>query len=602
MAYIEISELTETLQVDNDSVFPVVYQGATRKIKFSSFKQMLNYFTAVSYNKTTGVFTFTKVDGTSATLTSDLQLSFKDVSFDSSTGMITFTKQSGETKTLDCNGKRFITANEITKLSGIEAGAQVNVIETVKVNGEALTPDANKAVDIDLSNRDEEISDLKTKNELLVKDHVPIENTGAELQLTGTGDLPMSIIPYGNISQETTSIAGGDEYDSPSVEHESPAKVVDGEYEIVAENKNLLDINKATSNYPNSININKTNNSLLYTFTQRLSWAHGLITISNLKVGDTITLSGTGLSSASEGFSISIRNGSNQVLTEILSLQGVSNFIKTIALSSNVFDGILNIWFIPRAGQEYTEAGTTLLLKNLQLNLGSSATTYVSHAEQLVEINTSPNPLYSENDHYEYLTSEEATFLGLNTGEGWYVYNKWIKEKLSSTNQTWQKFGTSISGKYRYATSDYSDIIKKPSLTTDIANIKCNYYKAQMASTGGSWGGNTGISVHTDGMIFINDDNYQNDLDGWLSFVDSVNMYIVFELETPIYTKITNTNLINSLNTLQDMQSYYNITNISQTHGNNQADMRINAKALKSLKAMQSEIDNLISRVTLLED
>jgi nitrous oxidase accessory protein NosD len=41
-----------------------------------------------------------------------------------------------------------MSADEHTKLSGIEAGAQVNVIETVKVNGKALTPDEYKAVDI----------------------------------------------------------------------------------------------------------------------------------------------------------------------------------------------------------------------------------------------------------------------------------------------------------------------------------------------------------------------------------------------------------------------------------------------------------------------
>jgi len=33
-------------------------------------------------------------------------------------------------------------------LGGVEAGAQVNVIETVKLNGTALTPDANKAVNV----------------------------------------------------------------------------------------------------------------------------------------------------------------------------------------------------------------------------------------------------------------------------------------------------------------------------------------------------------------------------------------------------------------------------------------------------------------------
>lgn len=40
------------------------------------------------------------------------------------------------------------TTDEKTKLDGIEAGAEKNVIETVKVNGTALTPDSNKAVDI----------------------------------------------------------------------------------------------------------------------------------------------------------------------------------------------------------------------------------------------------------------------------------------------------------------------------------------------------------------------------------------------------------------------------------------------------------------------
>ena len=45
-------------------------------------------------------------------------------------------------------GKRLMTDEEGTKLEGIKAGAQVNVIETVKVNGVALAPDSNKAVDV----------------------------------------------------------------------------------------------------------------------------------------------------------------------------------------------------------------------------------------------------------------------------------------------------------------------------------------------------------------------------------------------------------------------------------------------------------------------
>ena len=44
-----------------------------------------------------------------------------------------------------------MSSTDKTKLDGIETGAEENVIETVKVNNSALTPDANKAVNIDLS-------------------------------------------------------------------------------------------------------------------------------------------------------------------------------------------------------------------------------------------------------------------------------------------------------------------------------------------------------------------------------------------------------------------------------------------------------------------
>lgn len=53
------------------------------------------------------------------------------------------------------------TTAEKTKLGGIAAGAQVNVIETVKVNGTALTPDANKAVNVEF-----EIPERVTSEEL----------------------------------------------------------------------------------------------------------------------------------------------------------------------------------------------------------------------------------------------------------------------------------------------------------------------------------------------------------------------------------------------------------------------------------------------------
>lgn len=48
--------------------------------------------------------------------------------------------------TTSANG--LMSSTDKTKLDGVEAGAEENTIETVKVNGSALTPDANKAVDV----------------------------------------------------------------------------------------------------------------------------------------------------------------------------------------------------------------------------------------------------------------------------------------------------------------------------------------------------------------------------------------------------------------------------------------------------------------------
>ena len=56
------------------------------------------------------------------------------------------------------------TTTEKTKLSGIETGAQVNVIETVKVDGTALSPDVNKAVNINLSGKADKVASATSGN------------------------------------------------------------------------------------------------------------------------------------------------------------------------------------------------------------------------------------------------------------------------------------------------------------------------------------------------------------------------------------------------------------------------------------------------------
>lgn len=87
------------------------------------------------------------------------------------------------------------TTAEKTKLSGIETGAEENVIESVKVNGTALTPDANKAVDVtvptktsDLTNDDNVVKDasyVHTDNNYTSSEKTKLSGieTGAEVNI-----------------------------------------------------------------------------------------------------------------------------------------------------------------------------------------------------------------------------------------------------------------------------------------------------------------------------------------------------------------------------------------------------------------------------------
>ena len=76
-------------------------------------------------------------------------------------------------------------------LTPAEAGAQVNVIETVKVNGSALTPDANKAVDITIPAAT--VTDVQVKGNGGNAYASVLDGTVAKVDLSGyalTTDLP----------------------------------------------------------------------------------------------------------------------------------------------------------------------------------------------------------------------------------------------------------------------------------------------------------------------------------------------------------------------------------------------------------------------------
>jgi len=188
---------------------------------------------------------------------------------------------------------------------------------------------------------------------------------------------------------------------------------------------------------------------------------------------------------------------------------------------------------------------------------------------QTQTIDTSPNPLYSEDDYY------------YKQNGNWYVHNEWGKVVLNGT-EDWTIQVYSSLYYYRLSTT-----------IPDQSEGYSNYFTVISS--------NLNLLAYTN-VIRIKDSNIDLVLDksnisleNFKTWLSTHNTEIIYELATPTNTQITNTTLINQLEALSNMKAYQDQTNISQTHNTAQADMKINAKTIMSLRYMQQEIESLLN-------
>lgn len=112
-------------------------------------------FGATEIDATAKQDTFEVAAGTNVTITPDaankkITIAATDTTYADVVADATGTAESG-----------LMTSADKAKLDGIEDEADVNIIETVKVNGTALTPDANKAVDVTVTTGDSGVGTFK---------------------------------------------------------------------------------------------------------------------------------------------------------------------------------------------------------------------------------------------------------------------------------------------------------------------------------------------------------------------------------------------------------------------------------------------------------
>ena len=196
-----------------------------------------------------------------------------------------------------------------------------------------------------------------------------VTGEGTSVTLDNTKVSKLIINPKGNITQDG----------EPSPSNEVPVKVVDGSYDLLEQNKNLL-INNLVSGTKNGIdyvvNLDKS------------------ITISGTATNTTWLVLNTSITLQAGTYIMSQGNNNNTVRLFCSAMGGyVYNGVKTTTLINSATSDIsINI---PNG----TVLTTPITIYPMVVK-SSTVTPYVAHAQQTKTIDTSPNPLYSENDYY----------------------------------------------------------------------------------------------------------------------------------------------------------------------------------------------------------
>ena len=258
----------------------------------------------------------------------------------------------------------------------------------------------------------------------------------------------------GNTYQDTTSISGGDQYDSPSPDYPQEIEVVTGLNEVRVEGKNLC----------NGIN-------------------------QNVYLNTAVNQCGT--NSADSGLYIPVTSNTYTISTKITQARYRVACSKNIPtpVPQTVYrgvnkDGTSNSITIDTTGYDYLIVNATDLTA-IQIEKGSQATTYEPYKGQTYEVNLGKN-LFND-----YLTTTSAlrgiTVSGVDDGiklNGTYsqggAINLWITESnaLTYDNITLLKANTKYTVSIRLVSGSMSN-----------KNIDCAMYKRDATTKQFSWNG-----------------------------------------------------------------------------------------------------------------
>lgn len=449
------------------------------------------------------------------------------------------TSKTGDFDTNASNKTTTFNNNATSKTGDFNTNASNKTTDfNTNASNKTTAYDNNASAKVDYYNQNAEAT---IEGNVMNLDQIPKKLVeGTIINVTDSSNLPLADIQIkGNASQTTTSIAGGDEYDSPTPDHPQPISVVTGDNTVKVIGKNLFNGNDTYIVQSNKISATFLN-EILKVVSTNTSANLRMGYIIPVDVGKQVTISYQNLDiiTGSAGY---VRYNEFDEIPTTIDNTNEGTDIPTTNKTVTITTTKKYLAVILRTGN-----GATFDVEGLQVEYNSIATAYEPYTEQTQLISLGNIELAKIGDYEDYIYKSEGK---------WYKYGAIGKAVLDGT----ENWSVSDSG-----TANWSYRCPATGRTRESGTCISNYYPYAGVSISAS---NTvqGITrtnvTSTTSQIRIRYGT-EDTIDNYKLWLTTHNLVTYAILETPEITEITDTTLKGQLDNLLAMKTKRTITNM----------------------------------------
>lgn len=379
-----------------------------------------------------------------------------------------------------------------------------DIYDTLELGGADLTNTDKNLVNVKPILKQKYLDYMNNGTREIWNNWEKVTGTGKQVTLNNTVNAPMDLTVKGDTSQDGT----------PTPTNEVSINNVTGDVEVLVQNKNIND------GIDDKFYI--TSDGLTYKTSQNDTGLCIPVKGGNVTISTTETQARYRIACANSEPSSTGQNCSNGVNKD--------NTSDTVTINTT--------------GYKYLLVNCSNI-SAIQIEYGTTATTYTPHQEQTFTLNLGTTELCKIGNYQDYFYKDNGK---------WYLHKEIGKAVLDgdetfSTNSAWNRTNTNC---YIY------------NLGVTNTNILSNYFNYNSNAYGNDISGSMGI-VWTDQLLLRIDNTIASDVTGFKTWLSTHNTEVYYILATPTNTEITDTTMITQLEAINTAKSYMEQTNISGT-------------------------------------